>query len=260
MAGRLSRHERVLVVLAWTQLVGLGAVVVLLVASGEPFPGWGEMWPALLAGAVGPVALGCFYRGLAIGTMSVVAPISATSVVVPTVAGLMSGDRPSALAGIGIAFAAVGIVFASRETAEAGADSSRASIVLALIAAAGFGVFLTSLAGASDASTPWALFLARGVSAAICLVALSVVATGERRTFRRADLRVVLAVGVLDVLANTLYAVATTKGLLAIVGVLGSLYPVTTVILARVLLGERLNRAQQTGVVLAFCGVALISL
>src|SRR5690348_4729404 len=98
LGGRLSRRERVIVVLAWSQLVGLLAALVYLLASGDHWPGWSEMWPALIAGAVGPLALSCFYRGLAIGTMSVVAPISATAVVVPVVAGVATGDRPGAAA------------------------------------------------------------------------------------------------------------------------------------------------------------------
>src|SRR4051794_20437364 len=96
LAGRLSRREHVIVVVAWTQLVGLSATVALALGSGQAWPGLGAMWPALVAGAVGPVALGCFYRGLAIGTMSVVAPVSATAVVVPVIAGLATGDDPSA--------------------------------------------------------------------------------------------------------------------------------------------------------------------
>jgi len=260
IAGRLSRREQVLVVLAWTQLVGLVGVAVLVVAVGDDWPGLPEMWPALIAGAVGPLALGCFYRGLAIGTMSIVAPISATAVVVPVVAGVTTGDRPDAAAVAGIALAAVGIVLASREVEHEGAPAphaSRASILLALGAALGFGVFLTALPAASEASVPWALLLARGVSVSMCACAL--LTLSGRRHPPPTDSGTILAIGVLDVGANGLYALASTKGLLSIVAVLGSLYPVTTVILAWLLLHERLARIQQVGVVLAFAGVALIS-
>jgi drug/metabolite transporter (DMT)-like permease len=104
---------------------------------------------------------------------------------------------------------------------------------------------------------PWALLLARGVSVTMCICALATLK--GRRHPRSGDLPAVLAVGVLDVGANGLYAVASTKGLLSVVSVLGSLYPVTTVILAWALLHERLARVQQVGVALAFAGVALIS-
>lgn len=258
IAGRLSRREQVLVVLAWTQLVGLLSVVVLTLAVNDDWPGWNEMWPALVAGAVGPLALGCFYRGLAIGTMSVVAPISATAVAVPVIAGLATGDRPGAAAVVGIALAAAGIVLASREPDHIDAQTSRASIVLALGAALGFGVFLTALPAASDASVPWALLLARTVSVAMCAAALLAAVRGRRHP-ERADTTAIVAVGILDVGANGLYALASTKGLLSIVSVLGSLYPVMTVILAWLLLHERLARVQQAGVALAFTGVALIS-
>ncbi len=256
IAGRLSRREKVLVVLASTQLIGLLGAVILLVAVRDSWPGWAEMWPALIAGAVGPLALGCFYRGLAIGTMSVVAPISATAVVVPVVAGLATGDRPGAAALVGIVLAAVGIVLASRE--DAPGHASRLSVLLALGAALGFGVFLTALPAASEASVPWALLLARGVSVSMCAAALLAVVKGRRHP-QRDDAPAILAIGVLDVGANGLYALASTKGLLSVVSVLGSLYPVTTVILAWLLLHERLARVQQLGVVLAFAGVALLS-
>jgi drug/metabolite transporter (DMT)-like permease len=260
IAGRLSRRERVLVVLAWTQLIGLVAAAVLLPVVGDPWPGIAEMWPALIAGAVGPLALGCFYRALAIGTMSVVAPISATAVAVPVIAGLATGDRPGAAAIVGIVLAAIGIVLASREADHEGAPpvrASRTSILLALGAALGFGIFFTALPAASDASVPWALVLARGVSVTMCICALATLK--GRRHPQSGDVPAVLAVGVLDVGANGLYAVASTKGLLSVVSVLGSLYPVTTVILAWALLHERLARVQQVGVALAFAGVALIS-
>lgn len=262
LAGQLSRRERVLVVLAWSQALGLVFALVLTAAVGDPWPGFDDAWPALLAGAAGAVALACFYRALAIGTMSVVAPISATAVIVPVAVGLATGDDPAPATGAGIALAAVGIVLASREEPggefSSGPQDARASIGLALVAALGFGIFLTAIDGASEASVPWALVCARGTSVALCAVALLAVA-GQRLP-ARADAGRLAAVGILDVGANGLYAVATTKGLLSVVSVLGSLYPVTTVILARLILGERLGRVQQAGVALAFTGVTLISL
>ncbi|HEX6388377.1 MAG TPA: DMT family transporter, partial [Solirubrobacteraceae bacterium] len=192
LAGRLSRREQVLVVLVWTQLVGLLSAAIYLLAASDSWPGFAEMWPALVAGAVGPLALGCFYRGLAIGTMSVVAPISATAVIVPVVAGLTSGDRPGAAAIAGIVLAAVGIVLASRETEHEDAPQAqdpRASIFLALGAALGFGIFLTALPAASDASVPWALVLARTVSVSMCVAA--VLTVSGRRHPQAADTGVI---------------------------------------------------------------------
>ena len=259
IAGRLSRRERVLVVLGWSQLVGLCTAAVFALIVADPWPGLRELWPALLAGVAGAFALACFYRALSIGTMSVVAPISATAVAVPVFWGLATGDDPGAVALAGIVLAAVGIVLASREdsidTTEQ--NAMRTSVLLALGAALGFGIFFTTIDSASDASVPWALLLARGVSVSLCMLAL--VRLGGRRVPARPDAGQIVAIGALDVGANMLYAVATTEGLLSIVAVLSSLYPVTTVILAWLLLHERLARAQQIGVALAFAGVALIS-
>lgn len=259
LGGQLSRRERVIVVLAWSQGTGLLCAGVYVLLAGEAWPGLGEIWPALLAGASGLAALACFYQGLAVGTMSVVAPISATAVVVPVLVGLSTGDDPGTWALAGIVLAAAGVVLTSREehADDEAARASRASIVLALAAAVGFGIFFTAIDGASDASVPWALLLVRGASVSLCVVAL--LAAGGRRTPERRDAGRVAAVGLLDTGANAMFALASTKGLLSVVSVLGALYPVTTVILAWLLLHERLARVQQVGVLLAFAGVVLVS-
>lgn len=260
LGGRLSRRERVIVVLTWSQGVGLLAAGVYVLVSGEAWPGLAELWPALVAGSAGAVALACFYQALAVGTMSVVAPISATAVAVPVVVGLSTGDDPGAASLAGIVLAAVGVVLASREehADEVAARASRVSVALALAAALGFGIFFTAIDGASDASVPWALLLVRSASVSLCLCALT--ASRGRRRPARADLPQVAAVGLLDTGANALFAFASTQGLLSVVSVLGSLYPVMTVLLAWLLLHERLVRVQQVGVALAFAGVTLLSL
>lgn len=260
LGGRLSRRERVIVVLTWSQGVGLLAAGVYVLVSGEAWPGLAELWPALVAGSAGAVALACFYQALAVGTMSVVAPISATAVAVPVAVGLSTGDDPGAASLAGIVLAAVGVVLASREehADEVAARASRVSVALALAAALGFGIFFTAIDGASDASVPWALLLVRSASVSLCLCALT--ASRGRRRPARADLPQVVAVGLLDTGANALFAFASTKGLLSVVSVLGSLYPVMTVLLAWLLLHERLVRVQQVGVALAFAGVTLLSL
>jgi drug/metabolite transporter (DMT)-like permease len=260
LGGLLSRRERVIVVLALSQAAGLVFALVLVAAAGGTPPGLGDLWPAFLAGAAGAGALACFYRALAIGTMSVVAPVSATAVVVPVVSGLVTGDRPGAAQVAGIACAVAGVVLASREEVAHDAqerEGGRQVLALALLAALGFGVFLTAIAPASDASVPWALLCVRGTSVALCLGALAL--AGAPRLPRRADAAPLAVIGLLDIGANALYAAATTKGLLSLASVLGSLYPVTTVVLARTVLHERLVRTQQAGVGLAFAGVALIA-
>ena len=263
IGGLAARRMHALVVLFASQLTGLAFALLLVVVLGETWPGLAQMWMAFVAGAAGAVALACFYRALAIGTMSVVAPISSTAVIVPVVVGVAGGDRPSALQLAGIVVAISGIVLASREAAdEASGDApagDRAAIGLALVAALGFGVFLAAIAGAADESVPWALVCARGISVTIVLGALvTVLPRGERAPARGAVPRLAV-VGIFDTGANVLYGYATTKGLLSVVSVLGSLYPVTTVVLAWFVLRERLVRVQQVGVACAFCGVAFIA-
>jgi drug/metabolite transporter (DMT)-like permease len=248
----------VLGVLLFSQASALAVLAVLIVARGEGPPAAGELLPAAIGGAAGIVALGALYRALSIGTMSIVAPISATGAAVPVIAGIGRGDRPGALQIAGIAAALVGVVLASREANEDAerARDARRSVGLALVAAAGFGTFLTLIDAAAQASVPWALLAAR--CTAVALIAVVAVAVRPTRP-ARADLPGLALVGLLDLGANGLYAAATTKGLLSIVGVLGSLYPVTTVLLARAILRERPRRVQEAGILLALGGVALIA-
>jgi len=206
------------------------------------------------------VALAAFYRGLAIGTMSIVAPISATGASVPVLVGLASGDRPSAVVLAGIAVAIVGVVLAAREQAPEGsvaAAVARRSVLLALVAALGFGAFFVGMDASADAGVLWALLAARIASfsliAAVALVARPRVPT-EPRT-----LGLLAGVGLLDLAANACFAAATTEGLLSVTSVLASLYPLMTVLLARLVLGERVRRVQEVGIAAAVLGVVLIA-
>ena len=205
------------------------------------------------------MALGAFYRALAIGTMSVVAPISATAAAVPVLVGLVEGERPSTLQVAGMAIALAGVILASREPIEEGAaPPNRAAIGLALVAAAGFGTFFVGIDKASaTAEVPWVILVQRCSS----LVLLVIAALAVRPALPRDVPSIALLgmIGVLDLGANGLYALATTKGLLSVVSVLGSLYPAVTVVLARFVLAERIARVQEVGVVLALAGVVAIS-
>jgi drug/metabolite transporter (DMT)-like permease len=203
---------------------------------------------------------------LSIGTMSIVAPISATGAVVPVIVGIAQGERPAALQLAGIAAAIVGVVLASREDDAAlrheGRAPSRMSILLALVAAAGFGTFFVGLRSSARADVIWALLAAR--LAGVVLLAAALVAALAKTQSRpelpapRA-LAALAVVGLLDLSANGLYAVATRHGLLSVVAVASSLYPLGTVILARLLLGERVRRVQEVGILAALTGVVLIA-
>jgi len=258
--GLQAKKVPVFAVAFVSQAAGLGAVVVWVLASGADPPALWRLGLAALAGMGGIVALTAFYRGLAIGTMSIVAPISATGAAVPVLAGLASGESPSALQAVGMAAAFGGVLLASREQHDdAGrAADARLSVLLALCAAAGFGLFLALMKPAAHDGVAWAMLGARVASVSLVGALLLTRAPGQIRA-ARPHLGMLAVVGLFDIGANAAYAAATTHGLLSVVSVVGSLYPVTTVIFARVVLRERVRRSQEAGVLTVFAGVALIA-
>jgi drug/metabolite transporter (DMT)-like permease len=258
--GLQSRRYPVVAVLFVSQAVGLAGIAAVVALSGEPAPPLADLWPAAAGGIGGLLALAAFYRALAIGTMSIVAPISATGSAVPVIVGLATGERPSALQLVGIVSAGVGVVLASREAPhedEARARAGRASIGLALVAALGFGAFFVGMDRAADVDVLWAMLAARVADAAL-LVPVALILRPALHIPPRA-LAVLAVIGILDLTANGLYAWGTTQGLLSVVAVLGSLYPLATVLLARAVLGERIRRVQEIGVASALAGVVLIA-
>jgi drug/metabolite transporter (DMT)-like permease len=246
-------------VLLVSQATGLAGIAALVAASGVGAPPAGDLLPAFGAGVAGAAALGAFYRGLAIGTMSVVAPISATGAVVPVVVGLATGDDPGSLQLVGMAAAVTGVVLVARELDESGARpaATRHSVALALAAALGFGTFFVGMDASAESGVLWSLLTAR-VAAVVAVLAVVVAARPSLRAAPPA-LAALVAVGVLDLTANGLYTAASTEGLLSVVAVLASLYPVMTVVLARAVLGERVRPIQNLGIVAALAGVALIA-
>lgn len=259
VGGLQSRRVPLLVVMLVTQWVGLTGVVLLIVLRGSGPPDLARLVPAAIAGTAGLAALAAFYRGLAIGTMSIVAPIAATGVAVPVIVGVAGGDRPAALQVVGLVAATIGVILASREgeTHAASAAQTRTSIGLALVAALGFGSFFVGLRISARADVLWALLAARATGCA-CLLALAVRTRPPLRTPGRALPLLVLA-GLLDLSANATFALASRHGLLSVVAVASSLYPLATVALARVLLGERVRRVQEVGIATAVLGVVLLA-
>ncbi|HEY7620184.1 MAG TPA: DMT family transporter [Solirubrobacteraceae bacterium] len=258
LGGLQSKRVPVPLVLCLVEGTGLALALVVIAASGEPLPGTRAIVLSVVAGIAGVVALGCFYRALAIGTMSIVAPISATGLALPVIVGIATGDRLSTIVAIGLAVTVCGVVLASRERHE---DAERAaagslSVALALVAAIGFGSYFVLSDSAADDSVLWLLVLSR----VIPVPALAAIAWNRRMGVPPPDAaRALVLAGTLDCSATGLYALANTKGALSIVAVVGSLYPVMTVILARAVLGERIRRVQQVGVVAALAGVAMIA-
>jgi drug/metabolite transporter (DMT)-like permease len=271
LGGLQSRRVRVLAVLLVSQASGLVAIALGIAIARPQSPPLVDLWPAAAAGLAGAIALSAFYRALAIGTMSIVAPVSATGAAVPVVVGIAGGDRPAALQLAGIIAAVVGVVLASRELDEPqkgsglgvvarpdpGRVPERTSIALALVAALGFGTFFVGMDAGADASVPWALVTNRIASVSAVLLVVTAARVPLPGSPRR--LAPLVLVGLLDAGANGLYAWGTTEGLVSVVAVLGSLYPVITVLLARAILGERVRRVQEVGIVAALAGVALIA-
>jgi drug/metabolite transporter (DMT)-like permease len=241
-------------------LVGGVAIAAVAVAfAGGPFPGFGPLWPVLISGVGSIVAFTCLFKALTLGPMSIIAPIAATYPVVPVAFGLAQGERPSGLQAAGMLIAVFGVILAV--SGGEGARRQRVSTLglgLALLAALGSGVMLTGLDAASEADPYWALLGARIVSLGLLAAALLVLRPARKT--RAADTMALVGIGALDTGATGLFAVATTVGYLSIVAVIASLFPVTTVILARIVLGERIARRQEAGVVGALAGVALIAI
>ncbi|HZR95702.1 MAG TPA: DMT family transporter [Gaiellaceae bacterium] len=244
--------------IAISQGAGLAVAGLVIAATSASTPSATQLAWAASAGLVGLVGIASFYRALAVGTMGVIGPVTATASIVPVAYGLGRGERPSVAQGVGIALAVVGVIAASveREHAEAPRRLG-AGVGLALLAAASFGWSLVALSRAVPGGVAWSVFTMRAAVVPIVLV-VALSTAGRVARSRRAWLLLV-GVGAADTGATILYGAATTRGLLSIVAVLASLYPIVIVVLARVLLSERIARPQLVGVVVALTGVALVS-
>jgi drug/metabolite transporter (DMT)-like permease len=254
LGGSLSRRHPLLVVVLISQAVGLvGIATVAALHSGAPPAG--VVAPGALAGFMGVIGILSFYRAMTIGAISVAAPILASSVAIPVVAGLATGERPSALQLAGIASALAGVVLVSREPAPDGGTIRGAGVPLAVLAAAALGVQLIAIDHAARADALWGVGMARITSVSVFAVAALVL----RPTIAAAALAPVAVAGAVDVAANASFAVATRHGYLSIVAVLSSLYPLVTVALAHHNLHERLSRGQRVGVALAVGGAMAIA-
>jgi drug/metabolite transporter (DMT)-like permease len=300
--GIQSRRLPALTVAFWSQAAGALGLVIALALGGTRPPVAGIAW-GLAAGVGSGIALVLFYRSLAEGTMSVVAPISACGAVVPVAAATLTGDHPGALAGLGVLTAIAGVVLVSRAhtgdrrpgrpgrgparpartrppvgsgkpagSSSAGSSSAGASpagtpgrsrrvLLMALGSALGFGLFYVFVDAGTTGSRGEPLWVIAGARASSLVMLSTIALIGRGSALRWPGRRIgpVALVGLADTGANLLFAYAATTGNLAVVGVLGSLYPVATVILARWLLGERLSGGQSAGVVLALTGVGLLA-
>jgi drug/metabolite transporter (DMT)-like permease len=249
-----GRRFGALRVLVYVQLGGLLVISAIVAIRGKGPEDIGALLaiPAALSGTIGLYA---YYRGIAVGAISIVAPIAGISAVVPVVVGIASGDHPSTWQWVGIAASLVGVFLASREPGRTGRVA--AGVGLALLAAIGFGGYFPPMHAAGNADFWWAALIFRMTSTAMIL---SVVAVRRPSLGMPAvEVPILALIGTGDMLGNLLFAAASTSGLVSITSVLASLYPIVTVVLARVILKERVARSQETGIVLTLAGVALIS-
>jgi drug/metabolite transporter (DMT)-like permease len=257
LGGLQSRRISALTVLLVTQPVGLVlALAVALIVGGSSLSA-GDAAIAAGAGASSALGLAAFYRAMALGSVSVVATIGALGLLVPVVAGLARGEQPATIQAVGAVGGIVGVVLVAREPDPEWRAANRTSIGLAALAALGFGVFFLGLDLTSGPEPAWTIVAARIGGVATLLVGAAYARPSMR--IERTMVPALLAIGFLDVLANSLFAVATNHGLLALVAVAGAQYSAVTVLLARFVLGERLAGIQRAGVALALGGVALIA-
>ncbi len=254
VAGLRSRTLPPAAVVGWSQLIGLSSLSIVVLA-GHPLSGTAWVPWAIGAGASGAVALAAFYAALSVGTMGVVAPIAALGAGVPVILGVLAGDQPSALAWVGMGIAVAGTMLASGPELRAGLHVR--PVALACVAAVGFGLVLFLVARGARESLVSTLWGMRATSSLLyAVLALT------RRSFGgvgRRDWPALVLVGLADLSANALFALASSQGMVSIASVLGSLYPVVTILLARGVLGERLRAIQNVGVVLSLVGVVAIA-
>jgi drug/metabolite transporter (DMT)-like permease len=260
LGGLASRKTSVFGVVALSQMTGLVALLALLPWLGGPVGPADLTWGAA-AGLAGAAGLVVFFRTLARGVMSVIAPVTAlTAAAVPVLVGLAGGDRIDFWAAAGIVLALAAVVLVSAEGGLSALRSARpASLAPALLAGSMFGLFFVLLDRTSDDSGLTPLVTAR--LASVVLVVLVALAGRQSLRVSRPALPLVIASGAGDMTANALFLLATQQpGQLAITGVLASLYPVSTVVLAQVVLRERLAGTQLAGLGTAVAAVVLITL
>lgn len=257
--GRLAKRLPAIAVTGISQAIGLIFGLIIVVATGQwrapAFGHDGYFIPAVIAGVTGYLGLILLYAGLASGRMGVVSPISSLCAIIPVTVALLSGEHVPYLKGIGIAIALIGAFCASGPEISQGLPLR--PVFLAVGAAAGFGTALVFMAKGSVASALMTMVVMRVTTLLISgSIAIKYRSIGG---IQRSDLPSLIFIGVADFSANVLLGIASTRGLVSIVMVLGSLFPIMTAVLAFKILHERLHRVQYVGIALAVLGVAIIS-
>lgn len=262
LGGLAARRANTIAIVVVSQLAGWVALMLMVPLLPDASPVPSDWMLGAAAGVTGGIGVALLYRALAIGSMAVVAPITAVcAVMVPVAAAIAFGERPDAGTTSGIALAILAIILVSQQSSPVvdigTAPPARSSAVgIALLSGVAIGLFFLTLAGTSADAGMWPLVAARGVS--FVLFATFAMATRRPLLMPAKVATIAIAGGILDMLANLLYLIATRSGPLSIVVTLSSLYPASTVLLARTVLSERLNARQVTGIICALLAVLLI--
>jgi drug/metabolite transporter (DMT)-like permease len=242
--------------LFYVELAGLVGIALIVAARGVG-PKSAVCLLAIPAAVSGTLGLYAYYRGVAVGAISIVAPIAGVSAVVPVIVGIASGESPSAWQLAGIACALIGVFLAAREPGTSGEKRLAAGVGLAILAAIGFGGYFPFMHAAGNADFWWASLVFRVVSTAVILAPVAIMRPQLGVAAR--VLPWLALIGLADTCGNVLFAAASQSGLVSVTSVLASLYPIVTVVLARLLLAERVARTQEAGIGLTLAGVVLIS-
>ena len=258
--GKLTKKYKSLAVTGVSQSFGLffGLVIMLITSSWfAPTLSWSNYFlPGVFAGTLGFIGLVAFYAGLATGRMGVVSPISSLSALIPLTVAFINGEKPSVVQLTGMAVALIGAFCASGPEIKDGI--SIRPLVYAVIAAFGFGGAITFIAQGSKSSAIMTMTTMRFTTFIIALALFAKYKTAGG--FSKKDIPILIGIGGADFFGNLLLGVATTKGLVSLAVVLGSLFPIVTALLAYKLLHERLHKLQYLGIGFAILGVVIISL
>lgn len=253
--GLASRKANVFKVVLLAHSTGLLMMLLFAAAAHEALPPLRDLAWGIAAGISGTIGLVALYRGLAVGTMGVVAPLTAVlTAVIPMTYAMVTNGLPRNIQLLGFSFAAVGIILISRPEKASGMPKG---IGFALLASAGFGGFLTFIKFAGTSTVYWPLAAAR--FPAVVLMAIAALFSKEPSGFSARIVRLALTAGILDTLGNVCFIRATQTGRLDIAAVLSALYPAMTVALAFFVLKERVTRMQYAGIAAALISVPLIA-
>ena len=257
--GRASRRQPSVIVAVTGQMISLVLVGAAVIAMGTPAPGASTWWWSLFGGIVGALGIAGLYHGFAHGEASVVAPTSAVvGASVPVIVALATGERPTAVAMVGIVVAVDAVALVSGALGTHQHNTPRSIVVLSVLVGVCFGLLFVALDRADSDSGMWPLVIARLASVPMLLVLA--LALGARPVRDRPSLQIAVIAGVFDMGANVLYLAAVRGGMLSIVAVVASLYPASTVMLAMAVDKERVTRWQGMGLVLAVLALVLVTL